>query len=98
MAENPIRTPLPADLPEDWNAGQIVAPTGEEVGLSHQHGYNYLMKMVNQAQQGVNEINEVIADGVGGGFVEMTESIPVSERKKDTLYGLILKDYGAGGV
>ena len=36
MAEN--RQPLPADLPEDWNVGQIVAPTGEEVGLSHQHG------------------------------------------------------------
>ena len=43
MAENPIKTPLPADLPEDWTGGQTVAPTGAEVGLSEQHGYNYLM-------------------------------------------------------
>ena len=41
MAENPIKTPLPADLPEDWTGGQTVAPTGAEVGLSEQHGYNY---------------------------------------------------------
>ena len=34
-----------------------------------------------------------LADGVGGGFVEMEESIPVSERVDDTLYGLILKTY-----
>ena len=44
MAENPIKTPLPADLPEDWTGGQTVAPTGAEVGLSEQHGYNYLME------------------------------------------------------
>lgn len=93
MAEKPLMEPLPADLPEDWTAGQIVAPTGEEVGLSRQHGYNYLMEMVNRAQMGVNAVNEAIADGVGGGFVEMEQSIPVGERKKDTLYGLILREY-----
>ncbi len=92
MAEN-LAAPLPADLPEDWVVEQIIAPTGEEVGLSHQHGYNYLMEMVNRAQRSVNQINETLADGVGGGFVEMEESIPVSERKDDTLYGLILKTY-----
>ncbi len=58
MADKPIATPLPADLPENWQAGQIVAPTGEEVNLSHQHGYNYLMEMVNKAQRGVNAVNE----------------------------------------
>ena len=78
MAEN-LAAPLPADLPEDWVVEQIIAPTGEEVGLSHQHGYNYLMEMVNRAQRSVNQINETLADGVGGGFVEMEESIPVSE-------------------
>ena len=93
MAEKPIKIPLPADLPEDWVVEQIIAPTGEEVGLSHQHGYNYLMEMVNRAQRSVNQINETLADGVGGGFVEMEESIPVSERVDDTLYGLILKTY-----
>ena len=28
MAENTEYTPLPADLPEDWTPGQIVAPAG----------------------------------------------------------------------
>ena len=32
-------------------------------------------------------------DYTGGGYVEMTESIPVSERKPNTLYGLKLKTY-----
>ena len=58
MAEKPIKTPLPADLPEDWNAGQIVAPDGTTVGLTEQHGYNYLMAAVNRAQSGVNAVNE----------------------------------------
>lgn len=93
MAEMPLENLLPADLPEDWRVEQIIAPTGEEVGLSHQHGYNYLMEMVNRAHRSVNQINETLADGVGGGFVEMEESIPVSDRVDDTLYGLILKIY-----
>lgn len=58
MAEKPIKTPLPADLPENWDAGQIVAPDGTSVGLTEQHGYNYLMAAVNRAQRGVNEVNE----------------------------------------
>lgn len=97
MPDKPILESLPADLPEDWTAGQIVAPTGEEVGLSHQHGYNYLMQMVNRAQRGVNAVREVIAGGIGGGFVEMRTSIPVTDRKPETLYGLILADYTSGG-
>lgn len=32
-------------------------------------------------------------DYTGGGYVEMTESIPVSQRKPNTLYGLKLKTY-----
>lgn len=64
MAEKPLMEHLPADLPEDWTAGQIVAPTGEEVGLSHQHGYNYLMEMVNRAQMGVNAVNDFFAGGI----------------------------------
>lgn len=65
MAERPIKDPLPADLPENWQAEQIVAPTGEEAGLTHQHGYNYLMEMVNRAQRGVNSVNEAF-DTVSG--------------------------------
>lgn len=62
MAEKPIKTPLPADLPENWNAGQIVAPDGTSVGLTEQHGYNYLMEMVNRSQLSINIINEFVAD------------------------------------
>ena len=61
MAENPIKAPLPADLPEDWTYGQTVAPTGEEAGLSTQHGYNYLMQQVNAAQRGVNEVGKAFS-------------------------------------
>ena len=58
MAEKPIKDTLPADLPENWQAEQTVAPTGEEVGLTHQHGYNYLMETVNRTQRSLNQIND----------------------------------------
>lgn len=58
MADRPLSNPLPADLPEDWTSGQIVAPSGADVGLSQQHGYNYLMEQVNAAQRAANAINE----------------------------------------
>lgn len=57
MATNPITSPLPADLPENWSYGQTVAPNGTDAGLSQQHGYNYLMEQVNAAQEGVNTLN-----------------------------------------
>lgn len=62
MAVKPISTPLPADLPETWQTGQTVAPTGAEVGLSEQHGYNYLMEQVNAAQEALNTINNAFED------------------------------------
>lgn len=62
MAERPLAELLSADLPEDWTAGQIVAPTGMEAGLSEQHGYNYLMAAVNAAQRAVNQINQGFDD------------------------------------
>lgn len=64
MAENPITTPLPADLPEQWTYGQTVGPNGTDVGLTQQHGYNYLMKQVNAAQEGVNTLGEAFEDVV----------------------------------
>lgn len=94
MATKPIPVPLLADLPEDWTAGQTVAPTGEEVDLSHQHGYNYLMEKVNEATKAINTLNEGF-EGVGG-FIEMEQSLPVGDRVENTLYGLILTDFGAG--
>lgn len=56
MANNPLSAPLPADLPENWAYGQTIAPSGTDVGLSQQHGYNYLSEQINAAQKGVNTI------------------------------------------
>lgn len=69
MADNPIPTPLPADLPTNWVYGQTVAPTGAEAGLATQYGYNYLMAAVNAAQTAINTIAaafENLADLSGG--------------------------------
>lgn len=62
MAKLPLSTLLAADLPENWTYGQIVAPTGEEVGLGHQYGYNYQSEQINLAQTAANAINEAFAD------------------------------------
>lgn len=51
---------LPADLPENWTQGEIISPNGTEVGLSEQHGYNYLMKQVNATQTEVNNVGSTI--------------------------------------
>lgn len=69
MADRPLSANLPADLPEDWASGEIVAPNGADVSLSTQHGYNYLMNAVNSTQEAVNTINESF-DGIstGGGI------------------------------
>lgn len=56
MADNPITVSLPADLPEDWAENEIVAPEGQSVGLDQQHGYNYLMEQVNNAQTAASQI------------------------------------------
>ena len=61
MADNPITTPLPADLPTDWIYGQTIGPQGTDVGLTQQHGYNYLMQQVNAAQQAATQIGEAFA-------------------------------------
>lgn len=58
--------PLPADLPENWQPNQIVAPNGTDVGETEQHGYNYLMEQVNNAHEAINGLvdyaNSVTAD------------------------------------
>ena len=48
---NPISVALPADLPENWQTGQTVAPQGSDVGLTERHGYNYLMKQVAEEKR-----------------------------------------------
>lgn len=61
MADNPITVSLPADLPEDWVENETVAPEGQSVGLSQQHGYNYLMEAVNNAQTAASELGEAFS-------------------------------------
>lgn len=59
MADDILKNiPLPADLPENWTSGQIVAPTGAEAGLDEQHGYNYLMMQVNNVQKAATALNK----------------------------------------
>ena len=62
MANKPIPTPLTADLPTNWTRGQIVAPTGQEVGLPTNYGYNYLMAKVNEARTAINTINDAFTN------------------------------------
>ena len=67
MAINPIPTPLPADLPENWQTGQTVAPKGSDVGLPEQYGYNYQSKQINDAQKAVNAIGAQFPNLYGKG-------------------------------
>lgn len=53
-----ISVNMPKDLPENWNDNQYVSPGGVEVGLTEQHGYNYLMKQVNAAQRAIQELDD----------------------------------------
>ena len=62
MADRPLSTTLPADLPTGWTNGQIIAPSGSSVGLATQYGYNYLMQQVNAAQSAANTINAAFDD------------------------------------
>lgn len=59
-AEKPI-TNLLADMPENWTNNQIVSSDGTSVGLTKQHGYNYLMKKVNETVKAVNDINDAFS-------------------------------------
>lgn len=61
---NPITVELPADLPTNWQQYQVVSPNGIEAGLDEQHGYNYLMEQVNNAQTAAKECGEALGDTV----------------------------------
>ena len=63
---------LPADLPEDWTQSQFISPNGTEVGLTPQHGYNYLMQQVNAAQTAINNITAEISGALEGVAQETT--------------------------
>ena len=74
MAEKPISTPLPADLPTNWQTGQTVSPTGTEVGLTQRHGYNYQAQQINNAQTAINTINDAFENVYGDG-----DTVPVAD-------------------
>lgn len=73
MANNPLAQNLPADLPTSWQNGQIVAPAGASVGLSTQHGYNYLMQQGNASQVAINAIGAAFS-----GIFGKNETIPIA--------------------
>lgn len=62
MATRPVKQNLPADLPENWTDSQYVSPGGTEVGLTPQHGYNYLNRQINAVQKAAKEIDEAFED------------------------------------
>lgn len=73
---NPITENLPADLPEDWGLDETLAPDGTYVGLTEQHGYNYLMAAVNAAQRAAKQLGEALAAAKAADF----GAIPSAEK------------------
>lgn len=72
---------LVADLPENWTQGQIISPNGTEVGLTQQHGYNYLMAQVNGAILAVIALQTTVDEmegSISGLVVERQLVIPGS--------------------
>lgn len=57
----PVSSKLPSNLPTNWKLNDIIAPEGESVGLSEQHGYNYFNQQVNDSQTAINAINDAFA-------------------------------------
>lgn len=76
---NPITENLPADLPEDWGLDDTLAPDGTYVGLTEQHGYNYLMAAVNAAQRAAKQLGEALAAAKASDF----GAIPATEKGKE---------------
>lgn len=98
-AFNPITIPLPADLPTDWQAQQIVSPDGVSAGLAEQYGYNYLMEQVNAAQQALQQVGEyfpqlALSADVGGYFIiPAGDTLPPAQRQPNALYGQNIDDF-----
>lgn len=83
---------LPADLPENWTQGQTISPNGTETGLTEQHGYNYLMKQVNNTQTEVNNINTALTDVAQQATVEEINNKIGNPSDDDTMQTLFGKD------
>ena len=109
---NPLPSPLTTDLPTNWTRGQIVAPTGQEVGLPNNYGYNYLMEKVNEARSAINTINTAFGNlsqqylkltgGTMTGNITMSEGstvtgLPDPVNNPDAVsFGYLKRRYGLG--
>ena len=108
MADDILKDiPLPADLPENWTSGQIVAPTGAEAGLDEQYGYNYLMRQVNNAQKAATAIEAALLNyvyPVGSLYMSAEATSPASlfggtwEQIKDRFILAAGDTYAAGTI
>lgn len=78
---NFISVLLPHDLPEDWKDSHYVSPNGTEVGLTPKHGYNYLMKQVNNAQQAAAELSEGLDIMVGVNMLDNAYFVDPVDRR-----------------
>lgn len=89
-----IITPvLPHDLPENWTDNQYVTPGGIEAGLSKQHGFNYLMKQVNDAQRAINELDSV-AMSINGGKMINNMTFEADDYTGSWARGILFTDGG----
>ena len=87
-----ITEALPHDLPENWTDNQYVSPGGVEVGLTAQHGYNYLMKQVNASQRAIKELD----DSMGIMYTSPLERSTPDTTGYDTLLAYISSVHNLG--
>ena len=83
---NFISVLLGHDLPEDWTDSRYVSPNGIEVGLTEKHGYNYLMKQVNNAQVAAIELAETLSSGLDNLLDNWYFADPVNRRNGYCVY------------
>lgn len=79
---NFVTVGLPHDLPDNWDATQYVSPNGVEVGLTAKHGYNYLMKQVNNAQQAAAELSEGLDLMIGVNMLDNAYFVDPVDRRQ----------------
>ena len=58
----PINTNPTADVPANWTTGQMVSPSGTDVGLTAKHGYNYQAGKINEALTDIGTLNDAFAN------------------------------------
>ncbi len=77
---------LPDDLPENWTLDQTVSPNGTEVGLTKQHGYNYLNAAVNLLKAAIQTVQNLFSGVAPIDNPVFTGSISLG-RRPETLIG-----------